>query len=381
MRYGYSPFKISLSILFPPAWMRKHPDFWRAVPLSWQRFRPWSIARQNQAYEEWPEVYEELPGIACPVLLVTGTEDVSTPPGNTDILAARIPGARLVRFRGAGHGLMYQFPDELAGHRHRSSRESVRGKTGIVARSPASDGPGEYYDSKVALGRSEEERRSRMFKPGSILKRKGLEDLPRVLEEHRRLVRERGQEGRAGRPGPAPTCAAPTSGGPSCRGRTSSWPTCGRRTCATPTCAAPTSPSPTSGKPTCAAPTCPAPSSTAPSSGRPTCPGPTWPAPTSWGASWSGRTCAAPTCAGADLGTACRLEADLEGADLEGADVGGARADRMLLPVALLAAVQVGPARGPQTVLTRADSPRGSPTHAAGWRRRRGWRGRPPGPR
>jgi pimeloyl-ACP methyl ester carboxylesterase len=113
-RYGYVPFGEFLSILFPPSWMKAHPDYWRSVPLIRQRFHPWRIARQNRAYEEWPGVYEELPAIEAPVLVITGTEDVSTPPENADILVERIPGARLVRFRGAGHGLMYQYPDELS---------------------------------------------------------------------------------------------------------------------------------------------------------------------------------------------------------------------------------------------------------------------------
>ncbi len=113
-RYGYVPFEEFLAILFPPAWMKAHPDYWQSVPLLKQRFHPWRIARQNRAYEEWPGVYEELPAIEAPVLVITGTEDVSTPPENADLLVGRISGARLVRFRGAGHGLMYQYPDELA---------------------------------------------------------------------------------------------------------------------------------------------------------------------------------------------------------------------------------------------------------------------------
>lgn len=113
-RYGYVPFGEFLAILFPPSWMKAHPDYWRSVPLHMQRFHPRRFARQNRAYEEWPGVYEKLPAIETPVLVITGTEDVSTPPENADILTERIPGARLVRFRGAGHGLMYQYPDELS---------------------------------------------------------------------------------------------------------------------------------------------------------------------------------------------------------------------------------------------------------------------------
>jgi len=94
--------------------MKEHPKYWRSLPFPREFVRPLSIIRQNRAYEEWPGVYEQLPRIDCPTLIVTGTEDVSTPPENADILHERIPGSTLVQFPGAGHGLMYQYPHELA---------------------------------------------------------------------------------------------------------------------------------------------------------------------------------------------------------------------------------------------------------------------------
>ena len=47
-------------------------------------------------------------------LIVTGTEDVAVPAANSLILAKEIPGAWLVQFKGAGHGLMYQYAVELS---------------------------------------------------------------------------------------------------------------------------------------------------------------------------------------------------------------------------------------------------------------------------
>ena len=46
--------------------------------------------------------------------VVTGTEDVSTPPENAFILAGEIPESSLVLAPEAGHGLMYQYPIEFA---------------------------------------------------------------------------------------------------------------------------------------------------------------------------------------------------------------------------------------------------------------------------
>jgi pimeloyl-ACP methyl ester carboxylesterase len=44
-------------------------------------------------------------------LIVTGTEDEVVDPGNADILARRIPGARVERLEGAGHLFWWEQPD------------------------------------------------------------------------------------------------------------------------------------------------------------------------------------------------------------------------------------------------------------------------------
>ena len=47
-------------------------------------------------------------------MIVTGTEDVAVPAANSLILAQKIPGAWLVQIQGAGHGLMYQYPEQFS---------------------------------------------------------------------------------------------------------------------------------------------------------------------------------------------------------------------------------------------------------------------------
>lgn len=49
-----------------------------------------------------------------PTLIITGTEDVAVPAANSLILVQKIPGAWLVQIKGAGHGLMYQYPEEFS---------------------------------------------------------------------------------------------------------------------------------------------------------------------------------------------------------------------------------------------------------------------------
>ncbi len=117
------PVKWVYALLFPPNWMMDHPDCWQSVPLLFGRTTLRSIVRQNKAYEDWEGVYDALPRVDKPVLVLTGTQDASTPRCNADILAQTIRGSRLVRFAGAGHDLMYRDPAGLA----RTVKEFLRG--------------------------------------------------------------------------------------------------------------------------------------------------------------------------------------------------------------------------------------------------------------
>jgi len=56
-----------------------------------------------RALRERPDSVPTLAGIAVPTLVVVGSDDVLTPPGVAESLAARIPGARRVVIPGAGH--------------------------------------------------------------------------------------------------------------------------------------------------------------------------------------------------------------------------------------------------------------------------------------
>lgn len=57
-------------------------------------------------------VWDALPGITTPVLLLNGEGDCIVPPENAHRLAARIPGAQLHTFPSWGHG--FKDPAELA---------------------------------------------------------------------------------------------------------------------------------------------------------------------------------------------------------------------------------------------------------------------------
>lgn len=102
------------NLLFPKDWLSKQPVFYKWFPLPKETSLPENIERQAQAIATWPGSCDRLGSIKSPVLVVTGAEDVITPPENAFVLAQRIKVSWLVQFEGAGHGLMYQYPDRLA---------------------------------------------------------------------------------------------------------------------------------------------------------------------------------------------------------------------------------------------------------------------------
>jgi pimeloyl-ACP methyl ester carboxylesterase len=68
---------------------------------------------QNWKSTNWSGVCSQLPNIAKPTLVITGTEDVTIPAANSLIIAEKIPGAWLVQMKNAGHQITSQYPDEI----------------------------------------------------------------------------------------------------------------------------------------------------------------------------------------------------------------------------------------------------------------------------
>jgi len=63
--------------------------------------------------DDWDGVCDRLPTITQPTLLMTGTDDILTPPQNSLNMAQKIPGAWLVQIEGGGHGMMFQYPNKF----------------------------------------------------------------------------------------------------------------------------------------------------------------------------------------------------------------------------------------------------------------------------
>ncbi len=58
--------------------------------------------------------YYKLPSLRCPTLLLHGAQDLVIPPKNARVLAARIPGAKLIEIAGASHWLHSDQPARTA---------------------------------------------------------------------------------------------------------------------------------------------------------------------------------------------------------------------------------------------------------------------------
>ena len=64
---------------------------------------------QWQAIQEF-DTFDRLPGIKAPTLVLAGADDRLVPQGNAEILARRIPGAKLAVIPQAGHQLVIEAP-------------------------------------------------------------------------------------------------------------------------------------------------------------------------------------------------------------------------------------------------------------------------------
>lgn len=108
-----------LSVTFPPEWIRTHPNYLETIPKTTEIVSSDTLVKQfniveNWLSKNWTGVCNQLGNISIPTLIITGTDDVAVPAANSLILAQRIPHAWLVQIEGAGHGLMYQYPEQFS---------------------------------------------------------------------------------------------------------------------------------------------------------------------------------------------------------------------------------------------------------------------------
>jgi pimeloyl-ACP methyl ester carboxylesterase len=107
-----------LSVTFPPEWIRMNPNYLETIPKTTEIVLFTTLVKQFNVVEDWLSrnwtgICDQLQHISIPTLTITGAEDVAVPTANSLILVQKIPSAWLVQIKGAGHGLMYQYPEEF----------------------------------------------------------------------------------------------------------------------------------------------------------------------------------------------------------------------------------------------------------------------------
>jgi pimeloyl-ACP methyl ester carboxylesterase len=102
-----------LRLIFPASWLKENPDPRKYMLMPTEQVLPESIKKQGIACWKWAGTFDRLSQIKVPVLLITGTDDVISPPENSIIMVGQIPAAWLVQIKNGGHGLMFQYPERL----------------------------------------------------------------------------------------------------------------------------------------------------------------------------------------------------------------------------------------------------------------------------
>jgi 3-oxoadipate enol-lactonase len=97
-----------LPVLYPREFIALHPEIKALLMLAMAGIppiHPEIAERILMAIRDF-DVYERLPEIQCPTLVIHGDQDLLIPPGNALLLKERIPRAELWTLPGAGHNFM-----------------------------------------------------------------------------------------------------------------------------------------------------------------------------------------------------------------------------------------------------------------------------------
>lgn len=109
-------YRMACTVMYTEAFQREHAEFIDeevrrrdAHPVRGRAF-----SAQYEAVRHH-DTWDRLGGLRVPTLVVHGAEDRVMPVGNGEVIAARIPDARLVVLPGAGHLFFHEDPRRVAG--------------------------------------------------------------------------------------------------------------------------------------------------------------------------------------------------------------------------------------------------------------------------
>ncbi len=112
---GNATEELFLHTLFPQDWIQNNTEYIEnefIFPMG--KASSENLQLQSEAAGAWSGTCERLSNISVPTLVVTGTQDITSPPANSISLAEKIPGAWLVQIEEGGHGVMFQYSEKFA---------------------------------------------------------------------------------------------------------------------------------------------------------------------------------------------------------------------------------------------------------------------------
>jgi len=109
-----------ISILFPENWFKNHPESKEYFAHVHEPLNHKTIVLQDKAITKWLSKNGGAAGhlyqFKMPVLIISGDVDAVVLYKNSENLFDSIPNSSLIKIKNGGHGLMYQYPNELANY-------------------------------------------------------------------------------------------------------------------------------------------------------------------------------------------------------------------------------------------------------------------------
>lgn len=104
-----------LSTLFPNKWIQGNAQYIKDnLVLPAGKVSRESLLHQFEANSKWQGTCDRLDHLQKPTLVLTGTDDITSPPANSLMIAQRIPNSWLIQINGGGHGVMFQYPEKVS---------------------------------------------------------------------------------------------------------------------------------------------------------------------------------------------------------------------------------------------------------------------------
>jgi pimeloyl-ACP methyl ester carboxylesterase len=104
-----------LLLIFSEEWRNENANYLKEeIPKTTETIPNQTLSQQIEAIVNWAGVCNKLKNITQPTPFIVGTEDIATSPANSLQITEQIPEGWLVKMKGGGHGLMYQYPERFS---------------------------------------------------------------------------------------------------------------------------------------------------------------------------------------------------------------------------------------------------------------------------